>query len=425
MQLVRVRVPNERRGDIYATLDEMGFDYFMTPGTDRFEETSIVEIPVSDEAVGDVTDALCGAGTDLDQYSVVHSLQWATTPNAGAIRKRYTDQYDRPSERELHSLVDELNWDRRSFLVLMALSGLIAAIGIVLDIPVIVIGSAVIAPFVNPMVITGIGAILGQRWMIQNSLRLQALGLVVATGSAFAVGVGTKTLALAPATLNPLTLGLFQTLLAPSPLIVLVGVAAGVAAVVSLTAESSLVNIVGVMIAAALMPAIAVTGVALAWGEHQIALGAALLLMATVIVVNLAILATFVLLGYRPSNELFAVPSRWAAVRVAAFVLVLGLVLVGTGAAFADQIAFERNANEALDEVMSDSEYEDLSTVGVRSAYAENSLFTGPTTIIVEVSRPDGNTYPELSDRIAAQVAAETGHVITVRVEFVDRQESS
>lgn len=425
MQLVRVLVPDERRSEVAATLDEMGFDHVVTAGDGRFEGESVVEIPVSDEAVEDVTDSLSEAGVDLDRYLVVEDLRRAATPRAESVRERYASRYDPPSRDELRSLVDSLNWDTYSFAALLSLSAVIAAIGMVLDSPVVVVGSAVIAPIINPILITGLGTVLGERWMVRKSLRLQALGLVVAAGSAFAVGTGVQALGLVPATLDLPTIDLVKTRLAPSALAVLVGAVSGAAAAVSLTAEASLINIVGVMIAAALIPVAAATGIALAWGYPLIALGSALLVVTTVVAVDLAILATFFLLGYRPPAALFSVPSRGAAARLAAAALVLGAVLVGTGVATAGQVAFERDANAAIDEVVSDPEYEGVTTVAVRSEHADYSPFTGPETVIVELSRTDGESHPGLADRIADRIADETGREVDVQVEFTDRQEST
>ena len=425
MRLVRVLVPDDRRADACAVLDDADFDYFVTPGADEFADESIVEVPVSDEGVGDVIDALSGVGVDLDRYSVVEEAEWVATPNAEPIRERYAETYDRPTSEELRSLVDKLNWDVRSFLMMLSLSAFVSAVGLVLDSPVMVVGSAVLAPLVNPMLVAGTGTILGERQMVADGLRLQALGLVVGVASAFAVGLAVEGLALAPSTLDLSVVDAVATRFAPSGLVVLVGVAAGGAAVVSLTAESSLINIVGVMVAAALVPAAAATGLALAWGYPSVALGSGLLVVATVVAIDLAIVATFRLLGYRPSGELLTARSRSGAWRMAGVALVLGVIVVGTGAATAGQVAFERDVNAALDDVLTDPEYEGVSTVAVRTEYADYSPFTGPETVLVEVSRPDGEAYPDLPDRLADRIAEATGRAVDVRVEYVDRGEST
>ena len=422
MRLVRAVLADERRAAVYAALEEREFDYVVTAGAGRFEGESVVEVPVSDEAVGDVTDALSEAGVDVERFLVVEELYSAATPNADTVRARYADVYDRPSAEELRSLVDELNWDVHSFLALMAMSAAIAAVGLLLDSPVVVVGSGVIAPLVNPTLVTGIGVVLGERRMVRDSLRLQALGLVVAVASAFAVGLAASTLSLAPATLDLPALESVSVRFAPSGLAVLIGVVAGVAATVSLTAESSLINIVGVMVAAALIPAAGATGVALATGYPLVALGSALLVVTTVVAIDLAVLATLTLVGYRPSRDLLAVPSRRTALRVAAVALALVAVVAGTGAATAGQVAFERDANDAVDAVAADEA--GLSTVAVRSEYADYSPFTGPETVHVEVHRTDGEAYPDLADRLAARIGEATGRSVSVQVEFVDRQTS-
>lgn len=183
-----------------------------------------------------------------------------------------------------------------------------------------------------------------------------------AVASAFAVGLGADLLGLAPATLDLPALDMVKTRLAPSVLAVAVGFVAGGAAAVSLTAESGFINIVGVMIAAALIPAAAVAGLAFAWGYPVIGFGALLLILTTIVAIDLGMVVAFLLVGYRPTPDLFTAPARRDVWRVAAVVLVVGIVVVSAGVATAGQAEFERNANEAIDDVVFAPEYQGVST---------------------------------------------------------------
>lgn len=236
------------------------------PTTDSTSGASLVEIPVSDDEVGDRRSTHSDACVPDERDTLVGELESVSSPNAESVRARDVDDYDRPSIEQLRSHADELNWDVRSFVVLLSLSAIFATVVIVLCSPVTVVGSAVVAPPVNPMLIVGIGTAVWEGRMIRDNLRLQQVELLVIDFVPFAIDVFSEWLALSAETLDPSMVDQGQTRLAPNALTILVGVATSGAAAVSLTAESSPINIVGVMVAAALVPAAGATGLALAPG---------------------------------------------------------------------------------------------------------------------------------------------------------------
>jgi uncharacterized membrane protein len=107
--------------------------------------------------------------------------------------------------------------------------------------------------------------------------------------------------------------------------------ASGAAAALSLSTGLS-GTLVGVMIAVALLPPAATIGLMLGAGETDLALGAALLLGANVVSVNLAAKIVFLLKGVRPRTWMEkemarrAMPAYLGAWLIALLILVLAIL---------------------------------------------------------------------------------------------------
>ena len=177
-----------------------------------------------------------------------------------------------------------------NFLVLVVLSTIVAAIGLIEDNVAIVIGAMVIAPLLGPNLAFALGAALGDGDLIGKSARASGIGIGLALVLAAAIG------ALWPVNVESRELmartdvGLDSIALA---------LASGAAAVLSITSGLSTV-LVGVMVAVALLPPTATLGLMLGSGQWHHAAGAALLLAVNVVCVNLAAKLVFLSKGIHP-----------------------------------------------------------------------------------------------------------------------------
>jgi len=193
------------------------------------------------------------------------------------------------------ALYDEVERNTRvnpNFLVLVGLSTLVAAIGMVENNVAVVIGGMVIAPLLGPNLALSLGTALGNTALIRQS----ALALLV--GITLPVLIG-ATLALCwPGELSSSAL-LERTDAGPSA--VVLALASGAAAALSLTSGLSSV-LVGVMVAVALLPPATALGILLGQSLWQPAAGAALLLAIDVVCINLASKTVFLLKGVRPRS---------------------------------------------------------------------------------------------------------------------------
>ena len=177
-----------------------------------------------------------------------------------------------------------------NFVVLVVLSTIVAAIGLIEDNVAVVIGAMVIAPLLGPNLAFGLGTALGDISLMRKSAQTTAIGVVIALVLSIAIGffwpydIESQELA------SRSQVGLDSVALA---------LASGAAAALSLTTGLSSV-LVGVMVAVALLPPAVTLGIMLGVEDFNRALGAGLLLAINIVCVNLAIKVVFFLKGIRP-----------------------------------------------------------------------------------------------------------------------------
>jgi uncharacterized hydrophobic protein (TIGR00341 family) len=198
-----------------------------------------------------------------------------------------------------------------TFVLLIIFSTLVAGIGLVKDNIAVVIGAMVITPLLGPNLAFAFGVALGDHVLMGRALRANLMGLTIAIGVSIIAGI-----------LLPLNLNSHEIIsrTAVDYDSVALALAAGAAAVLSLTSGLSSV-LVGVMVAVALLPPAAAFGLLLGAGEFFKAAGAANLLAINLVCVNLAAQVVLLSRGVRPRT--------WWQKKEAHQSVVLNLVLWG------------------------------------------------------------------------------------------------
>jgi uncharacterized hydrophobic protein (TIGR00341 family) len=339
-----------------------------------------------------------------------------------ALEARYAGDFDPLPVRELRSKARDMARDPTSFVWMILLSAVIATAGLLVDSSAVVVGSMVIAPFVGPVLTAAVGGVTGDREMLRDSVRLQAVGIVVAVASALAFGYLLRAFSLVPRQLEITALGQISSRVAPTVLTLAVGLAAGSASAFGLSTKGP-TSLIGVMIAAALIPAAATTGIAVVWGFPLVAVGSLILLVISLVTINVAAFATLRYLDYRPDGFDRKLWRPRTSTRTAAFaVAVLALVLVVGGAAVAtyQQVTYERNVNRAVDSVLDDPAYADLTFVQSSVEYGFTGGLFAPESVTVTISRTTDREYATLPNRLQRRITAVTGRNPSVRVRFVD-----
>lgn len=182
-----------------------------------------------------------------------------------------------------------LNFD---FMIMVVLSTIVAGIGLIEGNVAVIIGAMVIAPLLGPNLALAFGTTLGDRDLILNAIKTNAAGLGTTLGITMAAGL-----------LIPMEMIVESTEVMSRTDInfaaIILALASGAAGVLSITAGVSSA-LVGVMVAVALMPPAVTLGFAIGEFRFDLAYGAALLLAANVVSVNLAAQTIFYFKGIRP-----------------------------------------------------------------------------------------------------------------------------
>jgi uncharacterized membrane protein len=277
----------------------------------------------------------------------------------------------------------------------------------------------VIAPQVGSALTASVGATMSDWEMLKGGVRAQILSLSLAILGAAAFGVALQLSGFVSPTVNVETIAQVGERTAPGLLTLAVGYAAGMAGAVGI-ATALPVSIVGVMIAAALIPAAAATGIGIAWNEPGVAVGASVLLVANLVSVNVAGFATLRGFGYRSTD---ADTSRIPRLGAVLLVLTLVVAVLGAGALFTAQTSFENEVNSAVSDVFEDEAYEDLELVQTSVEFVVVPGSTAPDIRVV-VHRPADEPTPQLAADLATAIETRTEREVNVRVEFVEVQRS-
>ncbi|MFB6193583.1 MAG: TIGR00341 family protein [Halobaculum sp.] len=410
MRLVQVMVPTGKREAVVKTLDDEGIDYVLSDETSGREYTAVVSFPLPTGAVEPVLEELREAGVERDAYTVVLDAETVVSDRFDALQERYAAENgdeDRIAREELASQADEMTPDRTNFLVLTVISVVVATAGLLLDSPAVVVGSMVIAPLLGPAIATSVGTVVDDGDLFRRGVRLQFLGGSVAVVAAAAFGALLRFGGVAPfAPSEVFAVGEVAERLSAGVLAVPVALGAGVAGALSLSAGVS-AALVGVMIAAALVPPTAVVGIGIAWGRPRAVAGSAVLVVLNFLAINFTAVVTLWARGYRPDGLFVAEAGRTTRRRLAVLgvaVLLVSTVLGVATLAAADQRAVADAAREDARELLADAPGR-LVAVAVES---DGGLVARPTRVTVTVAVPSDTPLPRIAEPLAARLADET-----------------
>jgi uncharacterized hydrophobic protein (TIGR00271 family) len=171
------------------------------------------------------------------------------------------------------------------------LATLIAAIGILQDSVILIIGAMVVGPEFGPL--AGLCVALVQRRppLARRSLRALAIGFPVGIGAAFSLALLLRALDSAPEFLTEVSRPATLFISHPDEYTVLVALLAGTAGAISLTTAKS-GALVGVLISVTTIPAAANIGVAAAYGDWNEVVGATAQLGLNLLCIVAAVVAT-------------------------------------------------------------------------------------------------------------------------------------
>ena len=201
------------------------------------------------------------------------------------------------SREELYNEIEKGAKLDGNYLLLVFLSTIVATIGLVENNVAVIIGAMVIAPLLGPIIALAFSSTLGDGTLMARALWAAITGLGISFLLSVLLGIAW-----------PLDIARGEMLIASGELLsrtdvgldgAVLALASGAAAILSLSTGLS-TTLVGVMVAVALLPPTATTGLLLGAGHLELALGAALLLAVNVVCVIVAAKTVFMIKGVRP-----------------------------------------------------------------------------------------------------------------------------
>lgn len=229
--------------------------------------------------------------TDKERVRLNHA---PVEEGASALVEKRLPLFSHATEEEYRDLFVSLRDSARassSYKVLMVLSVLLALVGMYANSPPVIIGAMILAPLMSPVVSLAMGLARTDSSLIGGSLR--TLGVGVGWGLACTLLVA-WVMPLETPTLE------MKARMSPNLLDLFVAIISGVAGAYASAKEEIAKSLAGVAIAVALVPPLAVTGIAFGWGEWAMAGGALLLLITNLVGIAVAASMTFLVMGFAP-----------------------------------------------------------------------------------------------------------------------------
>lgn len=305
MRKVELVVMNREVLDgITDTLDAENVDFAVSDHSDG-GDAALVVFMVPANAVEPVQDRinseLDDRGIGNDTYTVVSDPEAVVSPRLD-VREQHSDigreGPERISRDELHSTAADMLPDVTIYGILTTIAAVVATSGVLLGSMSVLVGSMVIAPLIGPPMATSVSTVLDDERLFTRAAKLQIVGVGIALLTALVFALFVKQTALVPNAEVAQNLQL-NNYAKPTLLLITVAVGSGIAGAISL-ATSGDVELVGVMMAAALVPPMGVMGVAIAWSQPTAALGSGAVVLVNLLSINLGATISLWYLGYHP-----------------------------------------------------------------------------------------------------------------------------
>ena len=410
MRLVQVTIPAGKRETVLGELDDEGIDYVLTEETSGREFTGVVHFPLPTGAVEPVLQRLRDVGIDDDAYTVVLAAETVVSRRFEELEERYEENGDndnRIAREEIHTRAQELAPDVGPFLVMTVVSALVATAGLLLNDAAIIVGSMVIAPLIGPAMATSVGTVVDDREMFRRGIKLQTIGLIVAVVAATLFATFVRVTNLAPPGTEILSIQQVSIRTSPGLLALVVALGAGVAGGVSLATGVS-AALVGVMIAAALVPPLGVIGIGIAWGLPSSVLSATVIVLVNTLSINLSALVVLWYMGYRPDHWFEANAAQSATrKRVGALVVSILVLSAFLGVVTYDSYrtaTYEEQVRGEVNGLLGQQQYADLVLVDIQYTYDDPIPPRQPTRVTVTLSRPTGSEDPNFAKPLQRRI---------------------
>ncbi|MGJ0121333.1 DUF389 domain-containing protein [Williamsia sp. MIQD14] len=269
---LRIIAPDHCGADVVSLLREaVGVTHLIVhPGAAVEPAGDLVEADITREAVNDVLDDLLALGLTHDGAITMEPLD--TVISDAAVRA----EKDAPGDPDDAIIWEELTRRTRedatlsvTFITFLTLACLLAAVGVITDSPVTVVGAMVVGPEFGPLAGIAVGFVRRRFDLARRSAYALLIGFPIAmvvTGLAAVLGEATGTVDITDVTTADQVDFIYQV----GPFSLVVAILAGAAGMLSLVSAKS-AALVGVFISVTTVPAAGYAVVAATLGQWRVA----------------------------------------------------------------------------------------------------------------------------------------------------------
>ncbi|MFC4291598.1 TIGR00341 family protein [Sphingorhabdus arenilitoris] len=303
-RLIEIILPDSQYNKLSQILSHQSSRFWRQTVPGQMEKTSCI---VQQRRVDALLDELMTAFADVEGFNAYVSIPEAIIPPVSEIPgsevafpaptraptaiERFFVR-DRISTEEIYDDIQESLHIRPAFLLNVILSSIIAGLGMRSNQVAAIIGAMIIAPLLGPSIGTALAATIGDMKLGRKALLTLIVGSIFGIASGLIIGL--------TATIDPMASELHnRTIVHPAD--ITLALASGMAGVLAFSRGSAL-TLVGVMIAVALIPPLAATGIYAGIGEYGLAARALFLFATNLVCINIAGIATFLIQGLPPKE---------------------------------------------------------------------------------------------------------------------------
>jgi uncharacterized hydrophobic protein (TIGR00271 family) len=281
------------------------------------------------------------------------------------------------------------------FIVLLAVSALLASGGLLQNSSAVVIGAMLVAPLLGPLAAVSVGLVTARLGLSARALLTLAAGTVATIATSAAAGL---VIPIGAPTSEMLARG------SPSLIDLGVAVAAGVVGAYATARKDIPAALAGVAIAAALVPPLCTTGLAISIGDADLAYGSFLLFVTNIVSVVLTGGVVLRWMGLRSNSE---GPSGRAAWGTAIVVLVLAFVMVIVGLRSFQGARQAQLAADDLTDLFPNGEVTDVSSQSRDPVIVTATVRTSSEVTAADVAEIEAQLEQRLDQEIRLEVVVE------------------
>jgi len=253
-------------------------------GVARNPDGDALQFDVITAEANRVLDELRGLELDRRGSIVIENIDTSISELAAQAERREPSKANfAPIWEEAEARIRERGTYRPSWFILLAIAGIIGAVGILTNSQILVVGAMVVGPEYGGMIGVALGIDQRDRAPIRRGLNALLFGFALAIAVTLVFSLVIRGFDLQPRAFEVGIRPVSDLIDSPNAFSIIVAVLAGIVGVVSLT-EARASTLIGVFVSVTTIPAAADVGLSIAFGEWSEAGGAFLQLLVNVVI---------------------------------------------------------------------------------------------------------------------------------------------